>query len=156
MYQLPDTLIREVILACESDANLFPSGWVVRLYVNNLAPTKATPLASFTELTNVEVPGYAPVAGVWQGNPVRSNLGVWEDYGVGPLQFYASSAPPSPQIVYGWFATNAAGSVLLGAGQFSVPFTFTLSGDGFNLDQLAQMTQLAGNAYQLLLDMQQE
>ena len=156
MYVLPDLLIKEIILAIETDTTMFPAGWVVRLFVNNITPDKNTLLATLTEVTNVEVPGYAPVAGAWQGTPIRKATGEWEDGGVGPLHFGATGAPPAPQIVYGWFATDAAKTVLLGSGLFLNPFTFSLSGDGFNLEQLIQANVIDGADYNLKLDMEQE
>lgn len=156
MYQLPDILIEELILACEADVSLFPAGWLVKLYTNNLTPTKSNVVGDFTQLTNVEVPGYAPVAGSWMGAPVRKQDGSWEDQGSAPLPFKATGAPPSPQIVYGWYATDAAGTTLIGSGLFAVPFTFVLNGDGFVLEQVFNALQLTGNTYQLLLDMEQE
>ncbi|SRR5258707_2498590 len=156
MYQLPDVLIKELILAAETDVNIFPAGWLVKLYVNNLTPTKNNVVADFTELTNVEVPGYAAVAGAWNGAPVRKQDGSWEDQGAAPIQFAATGPPPAPQIVYGWFATNAAGTVLIGSGKFAAAFTFTATGDGFDLEQVFNVLQLTGTTYQVLLDMEQE
>jgi hypothetical protein len=156
MYQLPDVLQPELILAPEGDVNLFPAGWVVRLFTNNLTPNKANVVTDFTELTNVQVPGYLPVAGAWKGTPIRKPDGSWEDQGAAPLEFKATGLPPAPQTVYGWFATNAAGTVLLGSGVFAAPFVFTLLGDGFTLEQVINVLQLTGNTYQFLIDMEQE
>lgn len=156
MYQLPDPLMKEIILAIELDAVMFPGGWLVRLYTNDLTPSKTNVVADFTELTNVQVPGYAPVAGAWQGLPVRKPTGEWEDGGVGPLNYAASANPAAPIVVHGWFATNAAGTVLIGSGRFASPFTFALAGDGFDLEQLIRSSQVDGTDYNLLLDMEQE
>jgi hypothetical protein len=156
MYQLPDSLIRELILAAELDANLFPAGWLVHLYTNNLTPDKNTVLGDFTELTNVEVPGYAAVAGGWVGNPIRKPDGSWEDQGVGPLPFAASGPPPIPINAYGWYATNGAGTVLLASGIFAVPFGFNSAGDGFTLEQVIRCIQANGTDYTLTLDMEIE
>ena len=53
MYQLPDLLIKELILAAETDTSMFPAGWVVRLFTNNITPTKANVIGDFTQLTDV-------------------------------------------------------------------------------------------------------
>jgi hypothetical protein len=156
MYQLPDLLQKEIIVAIEADTVMFPAGWLVRLYTNNLIPTKANVIGDFTELTNVEVPGYAAVAGAWSGTPLRKQDGSWEDGGAGPLDYIASGAPPSPQIVYGWYATDAAKTTLIGSGAFPAPFTFTATGDGLSLEQLLNVLQLTDSTYQILLDMEEE
>lgn len=156
MYVLPDALIKEIILALETDLTMFPAGWVVRLFTNNITPDKNTLLAALTELTNVEVPGYIAVAGAWQGTPIRKPTGEWEDGGVAPLHYAATGAPPAPQVVYGWFATDAAKTVLIGSGLLQNPFTFSLIGDGFNLEQLIQAAVVDGTDYNLKLDMEQE
>lgn len=157
MYQLPDSLIKEIILAMEADTNLFPAGWKVHLYTNALSPPlKTNVLGDFTEMTNVEVPGYAAVVAAWQGTPIRKPDGSWEDGGTTPLHFGASANPPAPQICYGWYATDGASAVLLGAGSFDIPFTFSKAGDGFNLELLMNVLQQAGNQYLLTMDMEQE
>lgn len=101
-------------------------------------------------------PGYLALAGAWAGAPVRKQDGSWEDGGVGPLQFKATAPPPAPQIVYGWYAANAAGTVLIGSGKFATPFTFTLNGDGFDLELKMNLLQNADGNYVLTLDMEQE
>ena len=110
----------------------------------------------FTQLTNVEVPGYVAQAGGWQGTPIRKADGSWEDGGVAPLHFGATGPPPAPQIVYGWYATDAGNTVVIGSGKFATPFTFTATGDGFNLEQLANSSQIDGTGYRLTLDMEME
>ena len=156
MYILPDLLVKQIILAAEADTTIFPAGWKVHLYTNNLIPTKTNVVADFTELTNVEVPGYLAVAGAWAGTPVRKQDGSWEDQGSAPLAFAATSAPPSPQIVYGWFATDTGGTTLIGSGAFTVPFTFTANGDGFLLEQVFNALQATDDTYTLTLEMEQE
>lgn len=156
MYQLPDLLQKEIIVALEADTTLFPVGWLVKLFTNNITPTKLSLVGDFTEATNVEVPGYAPVAGAWSGAPIRKVDGSWEDQGSAPLAFAASGPPPSPQVVYGWFATNAAGTSLIGSGVFDTPFTFTTTGDGFLLEQVLNVLQESGDSYTVKLEMEQE
>lgn len=157
MYQLPDALIEELILAVEADPTMFPAGWVVRLYTAGPAtPNKESVIGDFTELTNAQVPGYTSVPGAWVGIPVRKADGSWEDQGVGPLQYKATAPPPVAITVLGWYATDAAKTTLIGSGAFVTPFTFTLNGDGFDLEQVFNASQLTGNTYQLLLDMEQE
>jgi hypothetical protein len=156
MYVLPDELVKELILAIEGDTTIFPAGFLVRLYTNNQTPDKGSVVGDFEELTNIQVPGYAAVAGGWVGAPVRKQDGSWEDQGAAPLAFAASTAPPAPIPVYGWFATNAAGTVLIGAGIFEAPFTFALPGDGLSLEQVIRVIQANGTDYTLTLDMEIE
>lgn len=155
MYVLPDLSVREIILALEGDLTIFPAGAVLRLYVNNLTPTKTTVAADLTQLTNVEVPGYAAVPLAWNGTPARKQDGSWEDLGA-LASFVATGAPPAPQIVYGWYLTNALGTVLYGAGIFDVPFTFTQNGDGFILEPKINAVEATGTTYTLTLDMEVE
>jgi hypothetical protein len=154
MFQIPDLSIREIILAVEGDTTIFPAGTVVRLYSNDYTPTKADSVSSYTEVTNVEVPGYAPLALAFNGTPVRQPTGTWEDLGSAPLTFQATGTPPAPQIAYGWFATNAGKTIWVGAGRFAAPFTFEATGDGFSLLPQIQASQLDGNNYNLFLEME--
>jgi hypothetical protein len=153
MYILPDLLVKQVILALEGDTTIYPAGMLLHLYVNNLTPTKTTPLASFTELTNVEVPGYAAVPITWDGTPSRNQDGSWEDF-ANDAAFIGTTGPPSPQIVYGWFMTNAGGTVLVGAGLLALPFTFTQPGDGLRLENAINANQTDGETItvQLLVE----
>lgn len=156
MYVLPDSLVQELILGAELDTNLFPAGWVVRLFTTDMLPTRTSVIGDFTELTNVEVPGYAAVAGAWNGTPIRKPTGVWEDQGSAPLHYAASGPPPAPIVVYGWYATDAAKTTLIGSGRFEAPFTFGSTGDGFDLEQIFQAQQSTGTDYTLTLDMEVE
>ena len=156
MFILPDLSVSEIILALETDTTVFPVGALLRLFTNNITPTKSTVRADLTELTNAEVPGYVAVALAWNGTPVRKQDGSWEDLG-GIVSFAAAGGPPpTPQIVYGWMLTNAAGTVLQGAGMFDVPFTFVQDGDGFALEPLLNVDQVSGSNIVVKLDMEVE
>lgn len=156
MWQLTDVNIEEIGLAIEADTTLFPAGWLIRLFTNAAAPSKNSVLADFTQLTNVEVPGYAAQAGGWAGTFVRKQDGSWEDLGAALLTFKASGPPPSPQQVFGWYATDAGNTTLLAAGLFTTPFTFTKTGDGFALEQVLNISQTDQSDYNVKLDMEQE
>lgn len=155
MYVLPDAEMREVIIALETDVNLFPAGMTLRLYTNNLIPGPTNVLADFTEATAVEIPGYAPATPAWLGLPTRAQDGSWND-NMNLATFLANAPPPAPQIVYGWFLTDAAKTKLVGSGAFAQPFTFTRNGDGFNLEGLIHIEVESGTDYKLRLDMEQE
>lgn len=156
MYVLPDLLQQEVILALEADTTIFPAGYLLKLYTDNSTPDKGTVVGDLTELTNVQVPGYAPIAPSWNGTPIRKGDGSWEDLGSISTFIAAGGPPPAPQIVYGWFMTDAAGTTLIGAGRFDAPFTFVSDGDGISLEPVINFLQVDGTNYTLHLDMEVE
>lgn len=151
MYIVPDPLMAGTILSIEADPTLFPAGGLLRLYTNNFSPTPQNVLADFTQLTNVEVPGYAAAIQPWDGTPYRNVDGSWSDNGADVL-FAATGPPPIPIVVYGWYTTNGAGTVLTGSGLLALPFTFRQTGDGFSLESLIKLQQTGGNQLALTLD----
>jgi len=145
--------LKNQLLDIEGDAVNFPAGALISLYTNNLTPTRTNVLADFTELTNVEVPGYAGVAIAWNGTPVRNQDASWSDEAAQAI-FQATGAPPAPQIVYGWFLQNAGKTVLLASGLFAVPFTFVQTGDGFFLTPRLDNAQTNGDVCALDFEME--
>lgn len=136
MNIIPDVNMPGLLTAILAQLGTVSTGLVhIHLFTNDLTPTKTNALGDFTEATNVEVPGYAAASANWfAGTPFRQSLGAWECPSSLPdPAFRASGSPPSPQIVYGWYATDSTDAILLDSGRFNVPFTFTLSGDGFAL-----------------------
>lgn len=156
MYQLPQTLVKELLLALENDATLFPSTIHVNLYSNNLTPGPGNVVADFTPITNTQVPGYASGTFSWEGTPILSPTGVWEDRSAAPIDFVATSNPSAPQICYGWFAADSSGLILKGSGIFPTPFTFTQAGNGIRLHPIIQVSQVDGENYNVSLDMPPE
>lgn len=153
MYIFPDALLQEIILALEADASLFPAGMTLRLYTNDVTPTRATVAGDLTELTNVEVPGYAPTTPAWNGAPFRKNDSSWEDW-TDQNQFLAAGGPPpAPIVVYGWFLTDAGNTVIVGSGRFATPFTFTDDGDGFSLKARINVNQTEDTLTEVVTDM---
>jgi hypothetical protein len=145
MFVIPDANMAGILTAIELAMGTAVTGLVhVHLYTNNLVPTKANVLADFTELTNIEVPGYAAKsANWWAGVPFRRNDGQWEDpSSLADPSFIATGPPPAPQIVYGIYLTDSTDAILLGSGAFVAPFTFSLTGDGFTLPGNPLLTQL--------------
>lgn len=154
MYVIPDANMAGVITAILAQLGTTGTGAVkIHLYTNNLSPTKANVLGDFTELTTMEVPGYAAASANWfAGVPFRQPTGGWEGPdSLADPSFVATGAPPSPQIVYGWFATDSSNAILLGSGQFTNPFTFSLSGDGFALPGNPVLTQTDNTTLTLTL-----
>lgn len=136
MNVIPDVMLPDILTAILLTEGTAVTGDVnVHLYTNNLVPTKASILADFTELTNVQVPGYATQLANWfAGTPFRRNDGAWESPNSEPdPSFIGTTVPPAPQVVYGYFLTDSTNAILLGAGLFSAPFTYVEAGDGFTL-----------------------
>jgi len=152
MYILPDASQGEIITALETDVILFPAGMTLRLFTNDIVPDKTTTDADLVELTNVEVPGYAPTTPTWAGTPHRKNDGSWEDWTDQNAFVAAGGPPPAPIVVFGWMLENAGGTVLAASGRFASPFTFSDDGDGFNLKGLLNVVQLDDTHVQVTLD----
>lgn len=153
MFIYPDLSLQEMILALETDVNIFPAGMTLRLYTNDLTPTRTTAIGDLTELTNVEVPGYVATSPAWNGAPLRKQDGSWEDWTDQNAFIAAGGPPPAPKVVFGWFLANAAGTVLAAAGRFDAPFTFVQDGDGFSLKARMNVNQTAGDTVDVITDM---
>lgn len=156
MYVLPDALLSEILLAIEGDTAIFPAGWDIRLFSNDITPDPASVIGDFVEVIVGDVPGYAPVAGSWAGVPVRKADGSWEDQGTGPSAFQATGATTGANVAFGWFATEGAGATLVGSGRFDDPFNFAAAGDGFLLENIIRARQGTGTDITLTLDMEME
>lgn len=156
MYVWPDLSLEEIILALEADTTLYPAGMTLRLFTNDFTPTRDSVVGDFTELTNVEVPGYAPTTPAWQGSPVRKQDGSWEDW-TDQNQFLAAGGPPpAPITVFGWFLADAGGTLVAASGRFAAPFTFADDGDGFSLKARLNVNQVDGTTTELVADMVME
>lgn len=153
MYIYPDLSLSEIIAALEADTILFPVGFTLRLYTNDVTPTRLTALADLTQLTNVQVPGYSAATPTWNGTPLRRQDGSWEDWTDQNAFVAAGGPPPAPQIVYGWYITNAGNTVLAGAGRFDAPFTFVADGDGLSLKGRLNVNQVSGTEVSVITDM---
>lgn len=144
MYVIPDGNMSGLLTAILAQLGTVGTGALkVHLYGNNLTPTRTSVLGDFTEVTNVEVPGYvAADANYFAGVPFRQPTGGWEGPdSLADPSFVATGAPPVPKVVYGFFVTDTTNAILLGSGVFNSPFTFTLSGDGFTLTGNPVLTQ---------------
>jgi hypothetical protein len=155
MWQFLAAALGQIILALENSTALFPAGFKLHLYTNNVTPTQASLLADFTELTNVEVPGYAAASPAWNGTPYRNQDGSWVDY-QSVADFVASAVPPSPQVVFGWFVTDSAATVLVAAGLLAQPFTYAQAGDGFGLEGQMKVVQESSSDYGVNLTYEQQ
>jgi len=153
MFIYPDLSLPEMILALETDATIFPAGMTLRLYTNDLTPTRTTVVADLTELTNVEVPGYILTTPAWNGTPLRKQDGSWEDWTDQNAFMAIGGPPPAPIVVFGWFVTNAAKTVLAASGRLAAPFVFVQDGDGFSLKARLNVDQVAGDEEVVVTDM---
>jgi len=154
MYVLPRAMLKAFLLAIEGSTTLFPSGFKLRLYTNNHTPLPTDVIGTYTELTSVDVPGYAAAVPTWNAAPYANPDGSWSD-NMSLASFLATGAPPAPIVVYGWFLTDSAAAVLLGAGLFDQPFTFTLTGDGFTLEGNINCLQPDGSHVETTLGFEQ-
>lgn len=156
MWIEPDSNLSEIIAALEGDTTLFPVGMTLRLYTNDLTPNRATVLADLTQLTNVQVPGYAATTPAWAGTPLRKQDGSWEDLTDLNSFIAAGGPPPAPQIVYGWYITDAGNTTLAASGRFAAPFVFVNDGDGLTLEGRLNVDQTSGTEVTVTLDMEVE
>lgn len=144
MDVVPDTNMGALLTALLLKLGTAVTGVVdVHLYTNNLTPTRNSVLGDFTELTTVQVPGYAKGVVNWfAGVPFRRQDGAWESPSslVDP-RFAATGAVPAPVLVYGFFLTDSTDAILLGSGRFAVGFTFMKVGDGFTLSSNPTLQQ---------------
>jgi len=109
----------------------------IHLYVNDITPDKASVLGDFTEMVVGDVPGYGAAA-MDRSVVVRGDDGKWM------LQFVAApivcTGPTSgDNVAYGWFMTDAADAVLLGAGRFPAPVAFMVAGDASTVEGTLSM-----------------
>jgi len=156
MYIYPDLSLQEIIIALEGDTILFPAGMTLRLFTDDITPDRNTLIGDITELTNVEVPGYAPTTPAWNGTPFRKSDGSWEDWTDQNAFIASGGPPPAPITVFGWFLANAGGTVLAASGRFSSPFTFSDDGDGFSIKARLNVNQTAGDLVEVITDMVME
>lgn len=155
MFIVPDVLMGSILTAIEAALGTTITGVVhLHLFTNNFTPNKTNILADFTELTSVQVPGYVvPSANWFAGVPHRIASGAWEGpNSLADPNFVCTGAPPpSPQVVYGWYATDSTNAILLGSGTFAAPFTFSAIGDGFTMPGNPLLSQSDISTLQLSL-----
>lgn len=147
MYIVPDVNMAALMTAIQAQLGTAGTGVIdIHLFTNDLTPTKVNALGDFTELTNVEVPGYLKKSVNWfAGTPYREQDGSWTcPNSLADPSFVASADPPSAQTVFGFFATDSTDAILVGSGRFAVPFVFTKSGDGFRLADDPKIIQSDG------------
>lgn len=91
-------------------------GVIIKLFKNNLTPTPSTPLSAFEE---ADFDGYADSSAVVWG-PVYHTTGDSVQV-LGDNKSFISTGSTTPNNIYGWYATNAAGTVLKCFERFDEP-----------------------------------
>lgn len=102
-----------------------PSNLTVRLYQSNTTPAEGDTAGTYTESTFTGYSAAALTAGTW-GAAASGTI----TYGA-QLTFTCSGA--SAQSVYGYYVTNAGGTLLYSERDASAPFAITNSGDAVKL-----------------------
>ncbi len=112
----------------------------VKLFVNNITPTKGNVVADFTLATftgsapklyeddSNGVPFVDPVSGVLYINSPEPASPGWN--------FICTTAPASPETIYGFIVTDNAGTVLYGAQRFDSPVIVTSIGDAVDIQSI--------------------
>jgi len=134
----------------------FPGVTMWRWLLDRIVPPAAVAIGDLTELTNVQVPGYAATTPAWNGTPFRKNDGSWEDWTDQNAFIASGGPPPAPITVFGWFLADAGGTALAARGRFDTPFTFTDDGDGFSLKGRLNVNQTTGTLTEVITDMVME
>lgn len=110
----------------------------LKLFTTNVTPGDADTVASYTEMGAVQ--GYsaktlttsswnAGAAGTGTGTSLSNKASITY-----AQQTFTADGTGGAQTVYGYFITNNAGTVLMGAEKFAAPVAFTTSGDVIKID----------------------
>jgi hypothetical protein len=104
----------------------YPITSKVHLYQNNLAPGPQNVVGDFTEAT---YDGYVALALTAWGTPFIGPDGNGQVTAPGIL--FVDTGFATPNTIYGYYLTNAAGTVLLLSGKFDAPILMNNTGIGF-------------------------
>lgn len=122
--------IVDALFAAEpEDAAAGPlNGCKVRLFKNDVTPTKDSVLGDFTvPATTGLVTAVAPTMGVAFENGDGAAIAIGS-----PAQFVASADPEEPETIYGIVLTDAAGTGFLAAERFAEPVVIDHAGQGLS------------------------
>lgn len=100
-----------------------------RLFVNNIAPSFTSTLATFIECSNAGYAAQALTAANWAG----STTGGFANYSYPTLDF-TFTVDAGPQTVYGYFLENTTNGELLWAGRLASPFVIPSGGGTLSLN----------------------
>jgi len=120
-----------------------PNQWKVKLFTNNLTPTPDNVIADFTVPTYT---GYSPLnlgddtPATTYVDPVTGKINIVLPADVMMLTFPCNAAPAEPQTIYGYFVTDAAGTVLKGAERFETPIVISDVGQAVSIDSVRLVT----------------
>jgi hypothetical protein len=125
--------LAQVMSAWKAVLNTTP-GWKVHLFQNNIVPTQADTLATYTEAT---FDGYAALIFTSLAGPSRDTDGsfrIYNDAG------WSQTGSTTPNTIYGFYVTDHTGA-LIGAYRFATPVQMV---DAFSsLDITAEFSLLA-------------
>lgn len=109
----------------------------IHLFANNATPAESSVLADFTPATFAGSAAIAGVAGAQpEGyNPTTDASEILIAPPAGGYKWICATDPASPEDIYGFYLTDNAGAVLLGAERFAdAPRTISSAGQIIELD----------------------
>lgn len=110
------------ILTALIDTGALLDGAVLRLFQNNINPGPENVVGDFV---SADFSGYAPSTTVVWGTPYLQSDGTANV--AGDLKLFVADDPLIvTNTIYGWFLTNAGGTVLLASYRFSDPVAISL------------------------------
>jgi hypothetical protein len=102
----------------------------MHLYVGAVAWSEDTVLSDITEAT---FGGYLAIAGCVWSDPYVDALTGKVQFRI-PTKTFVATDSVTPQLVAGWYATDAAGTGLYGGAQFPAPQPMNANHDACNVD----------------------
>jgi hypothetical protein len=104
-------------------------GALLKLFKNDISPNRETVVGDFTA---ADFTGYAPSAALVWGAPYALPSGQ-PIVTAGSVLFQAGNPLTVPGLAYGWYMTNAGGTVLLASLRFAAPVGFALPDQGLEV-----------------------
>ncbi len=139
---LTDVVLASITAALASDSglgSLAGSARLIRLFMNNIIPTRQTVVG---DLTTPTFTGYADKAmGIALGregtDPLSGKNEVIAVPALGGLVWAPSDAVNLPQTIYGWAMVDSTGAFLIGAERFPNPIILSGAGQLVSVDKVA-------------------
>lgn len=119
------------------------SGATLRLFQNNFTPTPLSLVGDFTEC-NFTGYGAKTALTTWRTWNDADDASQVVDQTI--IELFAAGAISAPQTAYGWYLTDAAGTVLLAWGRFDEPYTFIANGDKLPVSPAVKLLLNTGQA----------
>lgn len=125
--QMPQAIARAVLDAMVDTDGAFDAS-TLKLYAVNVTLNPTTPLAALTAPTFT---GYAPVAAIAFAAAINGPNG--SAVVLAPSHLFACTGGTPSDTIYGWFLTDAGGTVLRLAVPLATPVQIALPGDGVDI-----------------------